>query len=581
MRLIKSIEIRHFRSIHRQSIENLRSLNVFAGKNDSGKSNVLRALNLFFNGQSSFLEPFNFVQDFSKLALLEARDKKKGKQFISIRLVLDENAIQGKGELKRLAKSNGGLWVTREWWAYGGTYKEKLPEFIEQASQGVKRSFSVLISSIRFIYIPAFKSSDVFSRVLSMVASEEGLFINQTAKDELNRQITSSAADLATDFSNLTSINTKVSLPITLDSFWSSLQVATDFKKSLEKPLERGVADDYLIGLVARGEGIKSIFTPVILGWLAKHNRQRYFIWGIDEPENSLESSKTVALFRKFIEYSKFAQIFASTHSPVFMFPEAGEHLKRTATYIAHQDKEGDSVFRSIDLTLPELKRSLLHDFGVDYGTFLVMQENYAKQLQLAERELEDIRKKVEVIQRPVVFVEGETDEKYMKKAIDVLRDGEFVADITWIGRTDEHGQSKFGGDTALDKCKEFLKSNPGFSRGKVVLLYDVDCARKREETESLLVLSPDKIEDAPYRTGVEHLLVLPADFQQEDFQVEETKFNGDKTTTVKSVDKRRLCEHLCNNTELETQKSVFGRINELLSDLQIFIDKPRAASGT
>ena len=50
MNLIASIEISYFRSFSEiVKITNCKDLNIFSGKNDSGKSNILRALNLFFS----------------------------------------------------------------------------------------------------------------------------------------------------------------------------------------------------------------------------------------------------------------------------------------------------------------------------------------------------------------------------------------------------------------------------------------------------------------------------------------------------------------------------------------------------
>ena len=40
---IERIEIQYFRSIYRETISGLRSLNIFTGKNDVGRSNVLKA----------------------------------------------------------------------------------------------------------------------------------------------------------------------------------------------------------------------------------------------------------------------------------------------------------------------------------------------------------------------------------------------------------------------------------------------------------------------------------------------------------------------------------------------------------
>ena len=52
MRLISEVEIEGFRSIRHCKLEDLGDFTVFAGLNNSGKSNFLRALNVFFNGQT-------------------------------------------------------------------------------------------------------------------------------------------------------------------------------------------------------------------------------------------------------------------------------------------------------------------------------------------------------------------------------------------------------------------------------------------------------------------------------------------------------------------------------------------------
>ena len=49
MKRISKVEIRYYRSIKILMIDNLNDLNIFSGGNDVGKSNVLKALDLFFN----------------------------------------------------------------------------------------------------------------------------------------------------------------------------------------------------------------------------------------------------------------------------------------------------------------------------------------------------------------------------------------------------------------------------------------------------------------------------------------------------------------------------------------------------
>lgn len=62
--IITSIRIKNFRSIKNALIK-VKDMNIFVGLNDVGKSNVLKALNLFFNGNTDYDTPFDFKKDFS------------------------------------------------------------------------------------------------------------------------------------------------------------------------------------------------------------------------------------------------------------------------------------------------------------------------------------------------------------------------------------------------------------------------------------------------------------------------------------------------------------------------------------
>lgn len=57
---IKRIKIRNFRSIVDLDIK-VDKMNILVGLNDVGKSNVLKALNLFFNGETEPGVGYNFI----------------------------------------------------------------------------------------------------------------------------------------------------------------------------------------------------------------------------------------------------------------------------------------------------------------------------------------------------------------------------------------------------------------------------------------------------------------------------------------------------------------------------------------
>ncbi|WP_117077472.1 AAA family ATPase, partial [Klebsiella pneumoniae] len=76
---ISKIEIFNFRSIQRMSIDCSR-LQLFVGNNDAGKSNILRALNLFFNGVTNPDEEFNFPTDYNIHSYSSAITSKKARE---------------------------------------------------------------------------------------------------------------------------------------------------------------------------------------------------------------------------------------------------------------------------------------------------------------------------------------------------------------------------------------------------------------------------------------------------------------------------------------------------------------------
>ena len=57
MEFIRKIEVHYFRSIYVLEIDQLSHVNVFSGMNDVGKSNILKALHLFFWNETDWDTP--------------------------------------------------------------------------------------------------------------------------------------------------------------------------------------------------------------------------------------------------------------------------------------------------------------------------------------------------------------------------------------------------------------------------------------------------------------------------------------------------------------------------------------------
>ena len=138
--LITKIEIISFRSIERTIIP-AEEVNVFSGANDIGKSNILKALNLFFNGQTDFLKPLKFEDDYNMISRAKAQRSTKMKQLIKIRIY-----INPPPSYKTLAKEKT-IFVERQFDREG----ERFEKF--STSDGKKRaSIKRLINKVKYVY---------------------------------------------------------------------------------------------------------------------------------------------------------------------------------------------------------------------------------------------------------------------------------------------------------------------------------------------------------------------------------------------------------------------------------------------
>jgi predicted ATP-dependent endonuclease of OLD family len=106
---IKSVYIDNFRSI--RSIDaDLTQLSIFVGRNDCGKSNILRALNLFFNGETNPGVEFDFAEDYNFFAPVRVRKAKEVVVRVEIALPKAYHGTNGQVIIWTKSWREDGLW---------------------------------------------------------------------------------------------------------------------------------------------------------------------------------------------------------------------------------------------------------------------------------------------------------------------------------------------------------------------------------------------------------------------------------------------------------------------------------------
>lgn len=413
---ISKVHIKNFRSIRDLTIEP-KNLAILAGKNDSGKSNILRALNLFFNDETVPNTDFNFDIDHN----VNNKPNKKAKE-ISIELEI---------EMPESYRHTNGDFITwkRCWRAEGRVFDKYSGQRRNLGVRGGKKIDPVeipknsnahaLLRNIKFEYVPAIKDANYFSRLRADIYNIISIVAEDTLRKSsgnFEQSIADQIKDLMQEITSSLNFKSRMALPKNLRHVFASL----DF-----------LSEESNISLNERGDGIKARHIPLILKFMADkmHTLQvrgaapHTFIWGYEEPENNLEFSSCVKLadqFRKFID-SGISQIFLTTHSPAFynLKRESEKNGSQISCHNIFQEMGIDgalSIKGTKELSNPDDIDERMGATAL-IANLLEGEENKIRRQTQAKTEAKQLAE----TNRQRIFVEGESDKLIIGKALKVF----------------------------------------------------------------------------------------------------------------------------------------------------------------
>lgn len=384
---ISNIRIKNFRSLADAQID-AKNLTIFVGSNDEGKSNILRALDLFFNESHGGYD-FLWEKDYSGYA---KKIKQKAPQ-IEISITFD---IPSTFNVDQPV-------VWKKFWRQYGFFDESIA--LEDGGDLPPRSkIFAFLKAIRYEYVPAIKGPEYFERLLGSIHD----MLDATVREEIR----SAADDFTVEIRRhtqriLSDLEQKIGIK-------SDLELPTDLKRLFTDLEFRSSVGENRVALNQRGDGVKVRHIPIILNWLAEQanhlsapGKPRVVtIWGYEEPENNLEIRRCFELTEYFLENSKKIQTLLTTHSPVF--------------YSAFHKHEGDNVqLMEVRLKKDEgtqvLPRSirLADDIDALHSSvgFLELLEPHVVHWKETVDRLQDRINEGVSTDAPTIFVEGPTDQ--------------------------------------------------------------------------------------------------------------------------------------------------------------------------
>ena len=249
----------------------------------------------------------------------------------------------------------------------------------------------------------------------------------------------------------------------------------------------------------------------------------------IDEPELSLHpewQKKILQLYKKLFtdeNGKQTAQIFVATHSPFIVHNSARYNDK---VIVLNKDNEDNIKI----LDHPKYYYCDNNEFVEDAFNI----KNFT-------------------VNKNILFTEGETDKKYLDKAIELYYNGKINFQTNWIGNYNQNGNAINTGCTGLNNLLKVLETNPNLFNNKIGLLYDCDTNKKSENNELYFIYTLSSIKKNVYKIGIENQLVLPKSFDYNNFIDEKVKIDdyGVKSI-ISTLNKTKLCDYICSCEDVE-----------------------------
>ncbi len=322
MKLIRSVRVRGFRSIEGVGLGEVSPFTVLVGRNNSGKSNLLRALNLFFADAPEPGGELDFAIDHHTIP------RRKKKKEIIVDVGFDLSAWTPPQAIARqLAASLGTSFVLRKKWYLTKQREAQLEVSVQKQGEeafvvipdDIVRSFLGLVN---FRYIPnrtiptqtlATHRAELTRAISKRIEKTEAEGLLAKIKDAAQGALGAVDADISEATEGISRIEAGVPQSIaeliSIGSFHGQTALGT------------------AVGDESWGSGAQAFLMFSVLHAIDQ-DRSGYFgwrqatIWAVEEPESSLHHDLAVTLASRFHEWSNAAedrvQIICTTHSEVF-----------------------------------------------------------------------------------------------------------------------------------------------------------------------------------------------------------------------------------------------------------------------
>lgn len=374
-----SLQVENYRSIIGDPVViAFDSFTSVVGPNNCGKSNILRALQLFFTGAVEG-RLYSSDVDFPKTEALPKHAQTKitvvvtfdsAKDVVLARAIdeLEENSDQkrldGNQISLRLSYSKNGV----ESWGFIGKF----------GARNIKKELIIKVrdclrQSVVFKYIPVGRDSldsithEIGAELITTIFSGWSGAVKK--RQNINDAISNLLGKLKPELVNSSRAVTSSMKAVFYEIQNLELQLPFSNLEEMLPSLRPVLRDTAETGLKSKGAGIQTSSLLFLLKYLADNYPQRYvrqtFIWAIEEPESFLHPTKQRAMAQVLLQFSGEVQTVITTHCAHFV----PRQLDGVACFVVDKAKDSpwgtEVIGNSYDLARQTLGVTLLDSMSL------------------------------------------------------------------------------------------------------------------------------------------------------------------------------------------------------------------------
>lgn len=318
--LLKEFSVTNYRSITKAHKISLGDLTVLVGKNNEGKSNLLRALDTsmsIISSKKSYYRDNDKLFDWDRDFPIQFQNRKSGLESI-FRLKFELNEEEKK-EFKKNTRLNGNEIITIEL-RIGKNNEPKLsvPKRGNSTYNSKSKQITRFISEkININYIPAVRTEDQALEILQRVIRTQ---MSVLEKNEEYVKSIKKISNIEDKFFKELSERVSPSLKDFIPNF-RTFEITSHLSPARFGPFRRSVDiqidDGVKTSISYKGDGVKSLATLAILK--DRDLNTGASIVAIEEPESHLHSGAIHSLLQVLQSLSEKNQVIITTHNPLFV----------------------------------------------------------------------------------------------------------------------------------------------------------------------------------------------------------------------------------------------------------------------